>query len=118
MELALTLPILGVVLFGLVEFSLLFYARSTVVEASRAGARVAMLEGADYDQVEAAVYRVLPPRLRRGAQIHYLPADDNEDYVLVGVQVPMTSASPDLLWPVGYSLRGRELYAETTLLRE
>ena len=35
MELALVLPILGILLLGLLEFTLLFYARSSVVEASR-----------------------------------------------------------------------------------
>ena len=37
MELVLTLPIVGVVLLALFEFTLLFYARGLVVEASRAG---------------------------------------------------------------------------------
>ena len=34
MELALVLPIFGIVMFALLEFTLLFYARADVVEAS------------------------------------------------------------------------------------
>ncbi|RLS54151.1 MAG: hypothetical protein DWH91_12600, partial [Planctomycetota bacterium] len=45
-ELLLTLPILIVLLFGLLEFSLLFFARGDVVDASRAGARAARIFGA------------------------------------------------------------------------
>mgnify|MGYP003350373201 CR=1 FL=1 len=41
MELVLTLPILLILLFGLLEFSLLFFARGDVVDASRAGGRAA-----------------------------------------------------------------------------
>ena len=40
MELALTLPILMLMLLAVFEFSLLFYARGKVVEASRAATRV------------------------------------------------------------------------------
>jgi Flp pilus assembly protein TadG len=43
MELVFTLPILMVVLLGLFEFSMLFFARGMVVEAARVGARKASL---------------------------------------------------------------------------
>ena len=30
----------------------------------------------------------------------------------------LTSASPDLLWPIGVGLNGRNLYSETRMVRE
>ncbi|OYW20398.1 MAG: pilus assembly protein TadE, partial [Planctomycetales bacterium 12-60-4] len=69
MELVLTLPILVVVLLGLFEFTWLFYARSLVVEASRAGARKGTLAGVDPEGVDAEVRRVLPPRFHNGLSV-------------------------------------------------
>jgi hypothetical protein len=40
------------------------------------------------------------------------------DVVVVSVQMPMSSACPDLLWPIGLSLNGRNLYSETRMIRE
>jgi len=118
LELVLTLPILGVVLMGLFEFTLLFYARGQVVEASRAGARQATLPGATIDDVEATVARVLPPRLRQGLAVETDLGTRSGDMVLVAVSVPMTSAAPDLLWPIGAGLAGKRLTSETRMVQE
>lgn len=117
-ELVLTLPILMVLLLGLFEFSLLFYARSSVVEASRAGARAASLAGIDQQHVEQAVRRILPTALNENCQVDYQSGEKSGDKVTVGVRVPMSSAAPDVLWMVGYSLEGQDLYAETSMIRE
>ena len=117
-ELVLTLPILMVLLLGLFEFSLLFYARSSVVESSRAGARAASLAGIDQRRVEQEVRRILPVALTENCQIDYQPGEHSGDTVTVGVRVPMSSAAPDLLWMIGYSLDGQDLYAETSMIRE
>lgn len=117
-ELVLTLPILMVLLLGLFEFSLLFYARSSVVEASRAGARAASLAGINQQQVEDAVKRILPPALSENCSVDYVPGEKSGDRVTVGVRVPMSSAAPDVLWMVGYSLEDQDLYAETSMIRE
>ncbi len=118
MELAMTLPILGVVLLGLFEFSMLFMARGSVVEACRVGARMASLPGVGQEDVESQVRKVLAPRLQRGLRVDWMPGGRTGDVVLVAVSVPMRSASPDLLWPIGYRLRGRRLYAETRMIKE
>lgn len=113
-----TLPILMFLLLGLFEFSLLFYARSSVVEASRAGARAASLAGVDRDHVEREVRRILPPAMQEDSQVDYEPGSRSGETVTVGVRVPMAAAAPDLLWVVGYSLEDRDLYAETSMIRE
>jgi hypothetical protein len=40
------------------------------------------------------------------------------DWVRVAVSVPMNEASPNMLWPVGFNLNGRNLYAETWMVKE
>ncbi len=117
-ELVLALPMLAIVLFGLFEFSLLFFARGSVVDAARAGARHATLPGVRIDDVKREVRRTLNHQLRDSAQIQVRTGKHPGDPVEVAVLVPMRSASPDLLWPVGYSLQGRYLFSRTRMIRE
>jgi len=118
MELALVLPILLTLMLGLLEFSLLFYARGSIVEASRAGARAATRMGIDFVQIEDEVVLVLTPALRQGLEVGVQGGEHSGEAVTVAVRVPMNSVAPDLLWPIGYSLQGRYLYAEATMIKE
>lgn len=118
MELVLTLPILFLLLMALFQFMMLFYSRGLIVEASRAGARKASLSGATESDVEAEVRRVLVPRLQQGMQIQVDFGEWSGDVVTVEVTVPMTSASPDMLWPIGFGLTGQNLFSETRMVRE
>ena len=118
MELAMTLPILGMVLFALFEFSLLFFSRGMVVEASRVGARTASLPGVTRETVEAEIRKVLDPRLQEHLQVHVDAGQRTGDVVVVAVTVPMSDAAPDLLWMIGYGLDGRDLYGETRMIKE
>lgn len=117
-ELVLTLPILAVVLLALFEFCILFFARASLVEACRAGARKGTFLQVTSPMVEEEILRVLNPQLQTGLQIQYVPGVKSGDVILVAVQVPMTTAAPDLLWPFGYSLQGKNLYAETQMVKE
>ena len=118
MELALTLPILALVLAGLFEFTMLFFARGEVVEASRVAARKASLPGATVEDVEDEVLKVLHPRFHNSLQVNSQLGEKSGDVVAVVVTVAMSDAAPDLLWPIGYSLQGRPLLSETCMIRE
>ena len=118
MELALVLPVFGIVLFALFEFTLLFYARADVVEASRIGARLATLPGVTQENVEQEVKKVLPPQLGQGAVVQADMGEKPGDIVMVAVSIPMTLASPNLLWPIGYDIKGQNLYSETRMIKE
>lgn len=117
-ELIMTLPILAIILFGLFEFSLLFAARGELSEATRVAARKASLPGVTPDAVEAEVRRVLSPRLQRSMELTVDQGQRSGDVVTVAIAVDMKSASPDLLWPIGYSLKNRKLYEATHMIRE
>ena len=97
---------------------MLFYSRSLVVEATRVGARHASLPGATEATVAAEISRVLSPQLQNGIQVGVNLGVYSGDLVVVSIQIPMSSAAPDLLWPIGVSLNGRNLYSETRMVRE
>lgn len=118
MELVLTLPILGLLLAGLLEFTMLFFARGEIVEASRVAARKATLPGATLEDVEDEVFKVLHPRFHDSVHVDAEFGEKSGDVVAVAVTVDMNAAAPDLLWPIGYSLQGRPLLSETCMIRE
>ncbi|MEW4487754.1 TadE/TadG family type IV pilus assembly protein [Thalassoglobus sp. JC818] len=114
LELTLVLPILLVMLFGLFEFALLFNARIELDRATRAGARIAMMQGVDASVVEREVKQSLRPKFARAVSIGMQLGEFSGDEVVVEAGLPMTVASPNLLWPIGYNLVGQEI---VTLVR-
>lgn len=117
-ELVLVLPILFIVLMAVFEFSVLFFARASVVQACRAAARQASLGVTDEQQLDEVVQRVLSPNLQPNHQVYVIPATRSGEIATVALTVPMTNAAPDLLWPVGFSLQGRYLAEEISVVRE
>lgn len=118
LELLLTLPIFLILLMGLIEISLLMFARGEIVEASRAGARLATLSGVDPWEVDEEVQRSLRGRFGTAVNVDAYVGEYSGDEVVVTVRVPMWAAAPDLLWPVGYSLQGQQIIAETRMVKE
>ena len=118
MELLLVLPILMFLLLGMFEFSLLFLAQGEVETAAHSGARLATLHGVHELDVVAEVERKLSPRLQRDLQVEvWLPEHAGEE-VVVTVKVASSNAAPDLLWPIGYSLRGKVLTGQSRMNKE
>lgn len=118
MELVFVLPIFLIVLFAIFEFSLLLFARGSLAEATRTGCRVACMPGSTQQDVENAVYSVVGTRIAGNMSINVELGRSSGDVVEVGIRVPMNTISPDLLWPIGYSLRERHLYQSARMLRE
>lgn len=117
-ELVMTLPVLGLVLMGLFEFSLLFFARGELVEAARLGARKAALPGATQEDIEDEIRRSLSPRMQNTLEVAVTPATHSGEVVSVELWTEMKSGAPDLLWPIGLSLDGQHLYAVAHMVRE
>ncbi|QDT34789.1 TadE/TadG family type IV pilus assembly protein [Thalassoglobus polymorphus] len=118
LEVVLVLPMFMVLLLGLCEFSLLFTAQGQVVESARAGARIATLHGVDDVIVEEEVRKTLSRSLGTYARVESQLGKYSGDEVIVQVRVPMASVTPDLLWPIGYSVRGREVIAVARMRKE
>jgi hypothetical protein len=118
MELLITLPIFGILLMGLFEYSLLFAARGDVVAACRAGCRRATLANATLEDVEYEVRATLGNRLARRVQVDAVLGERTGDEVTVAVSVPMGLASPDLLWPIGFGLRDRNFSCQSRMVKE
>lgn len=118
MELLITLPILFVLLLGIFEFSFLMYARSDVVQAARAGARLGTLNGVEDEDVRIEVGRALAGKFQSVYQVQSSMGTQTGDDVIVTVRVPMSAAAPNLLWPLGYNIRGRDLIAESRMVKE
>lgn len=117
-EMLMVLPIFLFILLGVFEFSILFFARASVVDACRTAARQAAMGSIDQEQMEGVVRRVLSPSLQNNLVVYFAPAARSGEVATVAVQVPMTNAAPDLLWPIGFSLQGRYLVQETSVVRE
>lgn len=113
-----TLPILMMMLFGVFEFTMLFFARGSVVEASRLGARAATYPGVGQEYIEESVHAALGPKMARYASVYTEVGQYAGDPCVVVVKVPMMAAAPDLLWPVGFGLKDQYLISETVMPRE
>lgn len=118
MELVLTLPIVMVLLMGILEFTMLFFAQGSVTEASRLGARRATMQGVVEEDIHEDIQRALGRTLYPYAEIQLTDAEHSGDPVAVAVRVPMRAASPNLLWPIGFDLNGRYLIAQSHMVKE
>jgi Flp pilus assembly protein TadG len=118
MELIITLPIFGILLMGLFEYTLLFSSRGDVVEACRAGCRKATLANVTEQDVTEEVIATLGPTLGNQAIVETELGEVTGDEVIVTVRVPMSAASPDMLWPIGFGLRDRELACQSRMIKE
>lgn len=118
MELVLVLPIFLMLLFALVEFSMLSAAYARICSASQCGARYMSISGKDADAVSQRVSNFLGPDLSVNAVISAQPAEYTGQVGSVHVSVPMKNASPDLLWFIGFGLAGRNLQSSASMVME
>ncbi|QDT38141.1 TadE family protein [Stratiformator vulcanicus] len=117
-ELILALPVLLMVGAMMFEIGMLLHARGVVVDAARNGARHASYVDIEPESVREHTLRSLGPFMSRFADVSVRSAERTGDPVEVVVRVPMQAAAPNLLWPFGFDLRGRELIAATKMTKE
>ena len=118
MELVLVLPLLLLLVFSLVEFSMLTAAQARVAAAAQAGARFMSISGASDAAVQDRVVQILGSNLSAACSIAVQPAKYVGETCYVSVAVPMQSASPDLLWCIGFGLAGRTLESRAGMVAE
>jgi hypothetical protein len=118
MELVLILPIFLLLVFSIVEFSMLMSAHTRVVNAAQNGSRLMCISGAGESEVKERVTSLLGPMLAKDCLIQVYPASYAGEIGRVSIQVPMRNASPDLLWMTGFSLQDRSFDADAPMVME
>jgi len=118
-EALVVLPLLFAFLCAISEFGLIWAGNSRVKLASLQGCRVATLPGSDREAVAAAVERALAKQgLIDDYELRIEWGPHSGDPVAVEVELPMSSAAPDMLYAFGFSLEDRDLTARTVMRRE
>ena len=118
MELVLVLPIFLLLIFGIAQFSMLMSAHARITSAAQSGVRLMSLSGAGVSEVEERVANLLGSALAVNCEIGVQPAEYVGQIGSVFIRVPMSSASPDLLWMTGFSLSNRYLESSAAMVME
>lgn len=122
MELVLVLPIFLLLIFSIVEFSMLMSARTRVANAAQNGARMLSICGtsssATETEIRSRVEQSLGPSLAQQCVITISPGTYASDLGHVHVQVPMRNACPDLLWMTGFSIANRSINCDGAMAME
>ena len=125
-EMMMVITVLIPMMFALTEFSLLWSAKHLLQAAAYEGARAAAMPAMTNEQrclaAEEAVESVLTkPRFLDDTTGYEMTCDAgvlHGDLVRVQLQLPMTTASPDLLGIIGISIEGEFLTVEAVTARQ
>ena len=125
-EMMMVITVLIPLMFALTEFSLLWSAKhlleAAAFEGARAAAMPAMSPELRRDAAQEAVESVLAkPRFQdpdTGYAMTCEPGNFHGDMVEIRLQLPMTTASPDMLGIIGISIKGKFLTAEAVTARQ
>jgi Flp pilus assembly protein TadG len=118
-EFALTVPVLVLVTFGLIEIGQAVLAKQLLVNAARDGARSATLEGANEELIRSSVKDFLEGANITDATVHLSPQPltlaQGGDPVTVTVSVPFSGIS----WlPAPMFMKSIQLSASVVMRRE
>jgi hypothetical protein len=119
----LCLPVLTVLLFALIQFSMVVSASQKLAAASAVGARVAA-QGGDEEEIARVVKEVLGPGALGSAAVEAVLTDETGrllgpgEPVEVIVQIPSADAVPDLLGHLGVKVMSETLAGRTVLRKE
>lgn len=93
-ELAVVSPLLFAMLFGIIEFGWLFTVQHTMVNASREGARVGILQGATLEEIEETTRDFLVPiGISEQVTINITEGTVSNPFVTVQVTIPREDVS-------------------------
>jgi Flp pilus assembly protein TadG len=117
-EFAIVLPVFVILVFGMIEYGRMVMVQQVITNASREGARRAVLDGATTSSVQSAVTTYLTNAAINGGSTEVSPepsAAASGDPVTVTVSIPFSAVS----WlPTPMYLGGKTLSASTTMRRE
>lgn len=117
-EFAIVLPVFVLLVFGMIEYGRMVMVQQVITNASREGARQAVLDGATTTAVQSAVTSYLSSAQVSGGSSTVSPDPTGAasgDPITVTVSIPFSSVS----WlPSPMFLGGKTLSASTTMRRE
>jgi Flp pilus assembly protein TadG len=117
-EFAVVLPIFIILVFGMIEYGRMVMVQQVITNASREGARRAVLDGATTSAVQSSVTTYLTNAQISGGSATVSPdpsTANSGDPITVTVNIPFSSVS----WlPSPMYLGGKTLSASTTMRRE
>lgn len=96
-EFALVAPLFFLLIFGMIEFGRMVMVQQVITNASREGARVAVLDGSTHTEVQQTVDDYLASASISGATVQIVPYEPSAagygEPVTVTVQVPFSQVS-------------------------
>jgi len=118
-EFAVVAPVFLLLVFGMIEYGRMVMVQQVITNASREGARVAVLDGSENADVQTIVNQYLSSGSITGATITVTPTNPEEanfgEPVTVTVDIPFSQVS----WlPSPMYLGGTTLSATTVMRRE
>lgn len=124
MEFAVVAPIFFLMILGMIEIGRAIMVQQVITNASREGARMAVLPGSTVSDVTTRVQEILTASTISGATVQILDAEGGEtnpetaqygDIINVTVSVPFS----DVSWlPTSKYLSGKTLSASTVMRTE
>ena len=118
-EFALVAPVFLVLIFGMIEFGRAIMVQQTITNASREGARVAVLDGTTTAQVNTTVNNYLSNSRIPSATVSMQPSTPSTASYGDPVTVTVSVRFNDVSWlPSPWFLDGKTLSAQTVMRRE
>ncbi len=108
-EMAVVLPILLTILFGIIEFGWTFMVYQSITNAAREGCRVAVLEGSTDEDIHARIdeYMHLIGLTDYTVDIQHATDDDPTETVIVRVPYSDVSLLGGYFGPTNFDLTGK-----------
>ncbi len=118
-EFALVAPVLFLMVFGMIEFGRMVMVQQVLTNASREGARIAVLDGTTTADVTTAVQTYLTGSSIEGATVAVTPDPPSSAGYGAPVTVSVAIGFDQVSWlPSPMFLSGRQLTATTVMRRE
>lgn len=118
-EFAVVAPVLFLLIFGMIEFGRMVMVQQVLTNASREGARIAVLDGATASDVTTAVQNYLAGASVSGATVTVTPNPPSSAGYGEPVTVSVSVGFDQVSWlPAPMFLGGRQLTASSVMRRE
>ena len=118
-EFAIVAPLFFLLVFGMIEYGRMVMVQQIITNASREGARRAVLDGASATEVENEVDDFLEQSSIAGAEVTIDPADPSTAEFGDPITVTVSIDFEEVSWlPSPMYLGGQEMTASTSMRRE